>query len=88
MKTIQIYVQNYYNTHEEFIIGSVKHHDAKVDFQGYLRKCVIFGVKYGFQEKHLSMNICDNKNLIKTFNVHSLRIKFFCVAKFHHLATK
>jgi len=48
MKIIQIYVQIYYNTHEEFIIGSVKHHDAKVDFQGYLRKCVIFGVKYGF----------------------------------------
>jgi hypothetical protein len=54
MKTIQIYVQNYYNTHEEFIIGNVKHHDAQVDFQGYLRKCVIFGVKYGFQT-----NICQ-----------------------------
>jgi hypothetical protein len=53
MKTIQIYVQNYYNTHEGCIIGNVKHHDAQVDFQGYLGKCVIFGVKYGFQA-----NIC------------------------------
>lgn len=54
MKTIQIYVQNYYNTHEKFIIGNVKHHDAQVDFQGYLIKYVIFGVKYGFQT-----NICQ-----------------------------
>jgi hypothetical protein len=53
MKNIQIYVQNYYNMHEEFIIGIVKHHDAQVDFHGYLKKCVIFGVEYGFQA-----NIC------------------------------
>lgn len=39
--------------HEEFIIGIVKHHDAQVDFHGYLKKCVIFGVEYGFQA-----NIC------------------------------
>jgi Zn-dependent alcohol dehydrogenase len=45
---------NYYNRDKKFIIiGSVKHHDAQVDFQDYLGKCVIIGVKYIFQA-----NIC------------------------------